>query len=351
MKLFEEFEAVKFHEENLILITNNSYIYYIYNPLYNSWRKHRNAGNNSITVSNYEEISEDELIDAMGGKLPQKETDFIRLCHPVELCMYDMLALLEEDYPEYMDEDDIYYTIYSFLLDSNIYHKSYTMLRELLDKATATNQDKAELLSQIKQLSYDVIGRDIYKEEIRIVDGRYGSSYFRIMPVRIVDFSDTDSMDSVAEMKSNEISIEENDVAQYLTPFLYKYFDEELEANKHRLDINGFEWYLTYNFFTFESIEHILKDIRDTVDALSTGRVNEYTAKLKEKRGMATYELLYAKDLNDEQIAEYNANRPTEDDTEPELIIDFYRRFLYRMEYMMKAGKENGYNLISFMGP
>ena len=47
----------------------------------------------------------------------------------------------------------------------------------------------------------------------------------------------------------------------------------------------------------------------------------------------------------------YNANRPTEDDTEVELVIDFYQRFLYRMEYMMKVGKEKGYNLISFMGP
>lgn len=47
----------------------------------------------------------------------------------------------------------------------------------------------------------------------------------------------------------------------------------------------------------------------------------------------------------------YNANRPTEDDTEVELIIDFYQRFLYRMKYMMKVGKEKGYNLISFMGP
>ncbi len=46
-----------------------------------------------------------------------------------------------------------------------------------------------------------------------------------------------------------------------------------------------------------------------------------------------------------------NANRPTEDDTEVELIIDFYQRFLYRMKYMMKVGNEKGYNLISFMGP
>ena len=63
----------------------------------------------------------------------------------------------------------------------------------------------------------------------------------------------------------------------------------------------------------------ILKDIKDTVNALSSGRENEFTEKLKDK--------------------------------EVDLIIDFYHRFTYRMEYMMKVGKEKGYDLISFMGP
>lgn len=40
MKLFGKFEAVKFHEENLIFITHNGYLYYIYNPEYDRWRKH-----------------------------------------------------------------------------------------------------------------------------------------------------------------------------------------------------------------------------------------------------------------------------------------------------------------------
>ena len=95
----------------------------------------------------------------------------------------------------------------------------------------------------------------------------------------------------------------------------------------------------------------MLKDIKDTMNALSTGRENEFTDKLKEKRGFATYELVYAKNLTAEQIKEYNENRPQKDNTEKELIIDFYRRFIYRMEYMMKVGEEKGYNLISFMGP
>ena len=113
----------------------------------------------------------------------------------------------------------------------------------------------------------------------------------------------------------------------------------------------SFEWYLTHNFYTYDSMMHIIRDINDTIEALLSGNNNEYTAVLKEKRGTETDELLYAKNLSDEQIDEYNNNRPKEDDTEIDLIIDFYRRFIYRIEYMMKVGKENGYDLISFMGP
>ena len=91
--------------------------------------------------------------------------------------------------------------------------------------------------------------------------------------------------------------------------------------------------------------------MKDTIDAMSSGRENEFTVKLREKRGTATYQLLYAKNLSQEQIAEYNANRPKQDDTDIELIVDFYHRFIYRMEYMLRVGKEKGYDLISFMGP
>ncbi len=365
MKLFEEFDAVRFPEENLIFITNRGYIYYIYNPKNDYWRKHKNAGYDHITVSNYPDVREDELIAAAGGKHPTKETDFMRLCQPSQLCIRDMLDLFDEDYPSYMADYSIRGAAHRVLLESDICYKSYLRLRALFDTALNEKTGHQQVTEQIKKLSFEVIGRDIFKAEIGIVDGHDSSSYFWIMPVRIVDDTNTDSIDNVAEMRSSEISIEEDDVAQYLTPFLYKYFDDELDTNKKRIQdrwtdddgvehttsISGFEWYLTHNFFTFEAIQNILNDMRDTVEALSTGRENEYTAKLREKRGWATYRLVYAKDLSEEQINEYNDNRPTKDDTEISLIIDFYHRFIYRMEYMLRVGKEKGYNLISFMGP
>ena len=365
MKLFNGFEAVKFTQENLIFITHDGYLYYIYNPKYSHWRKHSNAGNDHITVANYPSVTKEELVDAMNGVFPKKETDFMRLCNPSQLWIRDMIDLLREDYANYLSDNTLYCDIHTLLLESDVCHKSFLEIKKMLDEAILLSQDKNQISKQIKDLSFKILGRDVNKKEIGIVDGHDSSSYFWIMPVRVIDFSNTNSIDNVAKMRSAEISIEEDDVAQYLTPFLYKYFDTELEANKKRVEhywtdddgneqitpVDDFEWYLTHNFFMFDSIKTILKDISNTIDALSSGRETEYTVELRKKRGFATNELLYAKGMSEEQIKKYNENRPTEDDTEINLIVDFYQRFIYRMEYMLRVGEEKGYNLISFMGP
>ncbi len=365
MELFDEFEAVKFPQENLIFITKNGYLYYLYYPQYHFWRKHQNAGNDHITVANYPDVSKKELADAMQGKFPKKETDFMRLCNPSQLWIRDMLALLKEDYTTYMSDYNVYCTIHHFLLESDICYKSYEKIRKLMDAAVTNQYSTGQVINKTKELSFEMIGRDIFRSEIGIVDGHDSSSYFWIMPVKVIDYTNTNAIDNVAQMKSAEISIEEDDVAQYLTPFLYEHYDDELEANQKRIEdhwidddgkvqympISGFEWYLTHNFFTFDSMKRILRDITDTADALTCGRETEYTKKLKIKRGTDTYQLLYAKNLSEEEIAEYNANRPTEDTTEVGLIVDFFHRFVYRMEYMIRVGKEKGYDLISFMGP
>ncbi len=302
---------------------------------------------------------------AMGGGFPTKETDFIRLCQVSELYVRDMLHLLEVDYAEIMSDNTIYHIVHQFLCESDICYKSYEKVRKLFDSVVKDNLDVQQVTDQALRLSYDTIGRDIIKKEIGIVDGHDSSSYFWINPVRIIDLSDTNGIDNVAEMTSVEISIEEADVDQYLTPFLYKYFDENLEPNKFRVGeqwededgteqtsyVTGFEWYLTHNFYSYEAVEQMLEDIKDTIDALSSSRETEYTKKLREKRGWDSHELVYSKDLTPEQVKEYNANRPKVDDTEAEIIIDFYHRFIYRMEYQIKVGKEKGYTYISFMGP
>lgn len=128
MKLFDNFKAVKFSQENLIFVTNNGYLHYIYNPKYNYWRKH--IGNDSITVDKYTDVSKEELIDAMQGVFPQKETDFMRMCPPGQLCIRDMLDLLKEDYMNYMSNNAIYHAVHGFLLESNICYKSYLEVKK-----------------------------------------------------------------------------------------------------------------------------------------------------------------------------------------------------------------------------
>lgn len=334
MKLFDGFEVVKFTQENLIFVTHNGFLYYIFNPKYQSWRKYRNAGNDHITVSNYAEVSRTELAEAMNGVFPQRATDFMRLCHPSQLCIRDMLAILKEDYENYLSEYDMYHTVHVFLLESNKCDKSFKKIKEVLDQATAYACTSQQVIDNLKKASLQMLGRDIFKKEIGIVDGHDSSSYFWIMPVRVIDDGNLITMDNVAEMRSLEISIEEDDVDQYLSPFLDKHFDEELEVNKRRAEANGFEWYLTYNFFTFSSIANILRDIKETISALSAGKENGFTKKI-----IAA------------QSKEYRTTNPQEYNITIERIVDFYRRFIYRMEYMMTVGAEKGYNLISFMGP
>ena len=365
MKLFYKYEAVRFPEENLIFITNDSYIYYIYNPKYKYWKKYRNAGNDSITINNYQEVSREELIEAVGGVFPTKETDILRLCYPDQLNSFEMIRLLREDYPYYMNNSLIEDTVYWVLKKSDIRHRSYSELQKLFDNANKLQMDNDLIIKKIVDLSFAEIGRDIFKREIEIIDGHDYSSYFWFKPVRVIDYTNTHDWNTVAEMDSAEISIQENDVHQYLTPFLYKYFDGELEANKNRLihtdiDIDGneesiysncFEWNLTHNFYTFESMKALLKDMSNTVDALSAKKENEFTAELREERGTSHGQLIYARNLTNEQIKEYNSKKAIENSSDIEMIVDFYQRFIYRMEYMIRIGEEKGYNHISVMGP
>ena len=358
MKLFEKYEAIKFQEENMIFITNDEYLYYVYNIDRKSWEKYRNAGYDKLTVPNYPDVSREELTEAMGGIFPQKKTDFTRLCYPAQLSIGEMLDLLKEDYAKYMSDCIIYNTIHVFLLKSNIVHKSFERIRKLLDTASKRKNSKKRVLAQIKNLTFTILGRDIFKREIGIDDGHNSSSYFWIMPVRVIDESDTNAMYNVAEMESAEISIEETDVFEYLSPFLFKYYDDELKANRQRVScfapdgfVRGFEWNLTHNFYTHESMTALLVDIKDTVSALSSGKENEFTEDLLRKTSRDAYWQKHLQIPDEKKLTAFQKNNPTKCRIEIDALLDFYDRFLYRMEYMIRVGQEKGYDLISVMGP
>lgn len=360
MKLFDDYEAVKFPEENAILITHNQYLYYIYNSKYKYWYRHKNAGNDHLTVSNYPNVSRKELAAAMGGSIPKKKTDLLRILSSSQLTINDMITLLEEDYPDYMHDYMVRHSVSELVCESDVREKSYEALRKLLDDALENKQDYKQVRVRVRELSLSIMGRDICSNEIGIVDGHDNSSYFWIMPVRILDYADTNRMENVAEMRSNEISIEEDDVYRYLMPFLDKCFDNDLKANRNRAEyfdtdddgneqiipVEGFAWYLTHNFFTYDSVEEILEDIRATINDLASGKDNDFIAQIRERNGFSTSIVVSLDPPEDGMTCRFEKTEVTS-----EMIIDFYRRFIYRMEYMVRVGREKGYDLISFMGP
>lgn len=100
---------------------------------------------------------------------------------------------------------------------------------------------------------------------IQIKKGSVGSSYFNIVPVKINDINkDTNDDNNVIEYNDVAISIEEDDISNYLLPILLKHFNDDLHENKKRSYVSvehytigyesSFEWHLTYNYYTFDDI-------------------------------------------------------------------------------------------------
>ena len=51
--------------------------------------------------------------------------------------------------------------------------------------------------------------------------------------------------------------------SNYLAEFLIKHFDEELCCNRLRKEGQKFEWNLTYNFYTYENMRNMIRDIEE----------------------------------------------------------------------------------------
>ena len=177
--------------------------------------------------------------------------------------------------------------------------------------------------------------------------GHNSSSYFWIMPVKIIDESkNTSGMDNIIEFKQYEISIEEDDVWALLFYYLIKYFDDELKENKSRnLDkeyisykggiLSTFEWNLEYNYFSLDNIKNVILHIKQDIDILKNDYFN---SKLVEQKS-------YFKDR-------FNPRKV--DSGDKDLVndfVEFYEDFVEIMEEMIMGANEKGYNLISIMSP
>lgn len=196
-------------------------------------------------------------------------------------------------------------------------------------------------------------------EIIEIKEGHDPSSYFWIMPVKVIDMTkDADDSDNVDEYRKLEISIEEENIRAFLFPLLLKYFDDNLPENLQRLDnhtvslVDGtqttFEWYLTYNYYTMQSIQDMISEIKEIIELLEDDFNNSKLDYIKEDYDW----ILYLDHRVNTKNLPYDKNERIKlTENYKNLIINFYNRFIKYMENMIEEGSKNGYKLISFMGP
>ena len=141
-------------------------------------------------------------------------------------------------------------------------------------------------------------------------------------------------------------------------PLLLKYFDDKLPENIQRYDNyiftytdevqTTFEWYLTYNYYTMQSIQDMIKEIKSIVELLKT---DFNSTKLDYIKVNYDWILYLDGKVDPKSLPNDKYERIKLTENYKEAIINFYNRFVNYMENMIEQGIRNGYNLISFMGP
>lgn len=210
----------------------------------------------------------------------------------------------KEDEKEYEDPNKGFY--FRQIAKTSIYMFGVTMQNWFSDLG---NRTASVRLSKIKEVAYN-------NRQILIYEGGQGGSCHDIQPVKRTKVT-KQYWDGFKHHPSEHISIEEEDVYDYLYCFLKKGFDES----------NGdeFDSYLDENIYTYSSVEEMLSEIEKSIRLLKEDFDNTGLDELKE----------HFKALK----VQVNVDR----------IIDFYDRFVWRMRLMMKHAPD--YKLILFTGP
>jgi hypothetical protein len=184
-------------------------------------------------------------------------------------------------------------------------------------------------------------------KQILIVEGHDYSSYFWINPVKILDVPSENDHDSIDEYVTEEISIDEDDVSEFLYYFLEKHFDSQIQVTgRKKNEKRSFEWNLEHNIYTYESVTKIIAEIRATANLFIDDFDNQALSKIKERFSLST---IICEDFTCNASGEFDQHRDEIIRENIGIVIDFYERFCRRMELMMEHAPQ--YNLISFMGP
>ena len=172
-------------------------------------------------------------------------------------------------------------------------------------------------------------------DQIMIINGRDTGGTFRILPISLERNSDEKEW----LIDGYGISIDEGDVEEFLTEFLYRFFDPKIQE-RDEYDSRSFDWY-GGNLFTFDALKTMLEEIRVACWLLENDYDNSVLSEVKSHFSWHYYTEKHKSDLTENELNELRKNRVP-------AAVDFYNRFCTRMENMMMLP---GKNAISFAGP
>ena len=177
----------------------------------------------------------------------------------------------------------------------------------------------------------------ISQKGIEIVNGRDGGGTFWIIGIGDKE----ERISKISNLDCFGMSIEDYHVEEFLSAFLYKYFDSSIQDRYGYME-DAFDWY-GINLYTFENMKQMVSDIRRAMHLIQNDYNNPALEEIKSYWRYYQYlDQDKAKDeITPEEINELRKNAIP-------IAVDFYERFCDRMDHMLKIP---GNNIMSFAGP
>ena len=174
-------------------------------------------------------------------------------------------------------------------------------------------------------------------DQVFIYNGRDAGGSFWIVPIN----SDREKDREIPFFSNFGMSIDDYYIEEYLAVFLYRHFDPKVQKMRYSpFEERSFDRY-GVNLYTYENMKKMLADIRRVADLLVSDYDNPELDRIKAHFPWDLYTDKHNDELTDEEKNELRKNGVP-------MAIDFYQRFVGRMEKMMALP---GTNTISFAGP
>lgn len=179
--------------------------------------------------------------------------------------------------------------------------------------------------------------------QVIIYEGQESGGSFSVMPVKL----SSDEPNGTISYHEEEISIFEDDISAFLYYFLQKYFDDSYPYDDLRYpeDGPGFEWYSSYNFYSYTIMADMLREIEACAELLTHDYDNPGLLELKSR--FHWHQFVSDDSTRMSNPSAQEASRIIKDNIH--VAADFYQRFVRRVRAMMENAPQ--FELITFAGP